>query len=52
VEIEARLNNRLNGKSSASFGSAFGFTIKGLGVAFLGMHKHINPFRESSDPKV
>jgi len=43
VEIPAPLKPRKFGESTASTGSAFGFTLKGLGVAFLGLHKRIVP---------
>jgi glycosyltransferase involved in cell wall biosynthesis len=42
IEIPARLRDREHGYSSASSGSAFRFTLKGLGVAFLGLHKRLN----------
>ena len=43
VEIAAGLMPREHGESSASTGSAVRFTLKGLGVAFLGLHKRLNP---------
>lgn len=42
VEIPAALRPREIGHSTASFGSAFRFTIKGLGVAILRMHRKLN----------
>ena len=43
IEIPASLRPRGHGESSASAGSAFRFTLKGLGVAFLRMHKRLQP---------
>jgi len=48
TEIEAKLHHWANGTSSAGFGAAFGFTLKGFGVAFLGLHKRLTPLRENS----
>ena len=45
VEIPAGLLPREHGESTASTGSAVKFTLKGLGVAILGLHKRLNPFR-------
>jgi glycosyltransferase involved in cell wall biosynthesis len=45
VEIPAGLLPREHGESTASTGSAVKFTLKGLGVATLGLHKRLNPFR-------
>ena len=45
VEIPAGLLPREHGESTASTGSAIRFTLKGLGVATLGLHKRLNPFR-------
>ena len=45
IEIAAGLLPREHGESTASTGSAIRFTLKGLGVAFLGLHKRLNPFR-------
>jgi hypothetical protein len=44
LEIPATLKVREHGSSTASAGSAFRFTLKGLGVAFLGLHKRLNKF--------
>jgi len=44
VEVPARIKDREYGYSSASSSSAFRFTLKGLGVAFLGLHKRLNKF--------
>lgn len=41
VEIPAALKPREHGESTASTGSAIRFTLKGLGVAFLGLHKKL-----------
>jgi glycosyltransferase involved in cell wall biosynthesis len=41
IEIAAGLMPREHGESTASTGSAIGFTLKGLGVATLGMHKRL-----------
>lgn len=41
VEIPAALKLREHGESTASTGSAIRFTLKGLGVAFLGLHKKL-----------
>lgn len=41
VEIPAALSPREHGESTASTGSAIRFTLKGLGVAFLGLHKKL-----------
>lgn len=38
-EIPARLNERTHGESTASVGAAVRFTLKGLGVAFLRLHR-------------
>ena len=45
VEIPAGLLPREHGESTASTGSAVKFTLKGLGVATLGLHKRLNSFR-------
>jgi glycosyltransferase involved in cell wall biosynthesis len=45
VEIPAGLLPREHGESTASTSSAVKFTLKGLGVATLGLHKRLNPFR-------
>ena len=45
AEIPAGLLPREHGESTASTGSAVKFTLKGLGVATLGLHKRLNPFR-------
>jgi glycosyltransferase involved in cell wall biosynthesis len=42
VEIPARLTPREHGESTASTGSAVRFTLKGLGVATLGLHKRLS----------
>jgi len=42
IEIPARLTPREHGKSTASTGSAVRFTLKGLGVATLGLHKRLS----------
>ena len=41
IEIAAGLMPREHGESTASTGSAIRFTLKGLGVATLGMHKRL-----------
>ena len=41
VETHATLTDRLHGESTASTGSAVRFTLKGLGVAALGLHKRL-----------
>lgn len=41
VEAPATLTDRLHGESTASTGSAVRFTLKGLGVAALGLHKRL-----------
>lgn len=43
VETPATLTRRLHGESTASTGSAVRFTLKGLGVAALGLHKRLRP---------
>ena len=48
IEIPARLAPREHGESTASTGSAVRFTLKGLGVATLGLHKRLTPV-ESED---
>jgi len=45
IEIAAGLLPREHGESTASTGSAIRFTLKGLGVAFLGLHKRLNPIK-------
>ena len=47
IEIAAGLMPREHGESTASTGSAIRFTLKGLGVATLGMHKRL----QSAKPK-
>ena len=47
IEIAAGLMPREYGESTASTGSAIRFTLKGLGVATLGMHKRL----QSAKPK-
>ena len=42
IEVPAGLKPREIGESTASTGSAFKFTLKGLGVAFLRLHKRIS----------
>lgn len=42
VEIPAGLREREFGKSTASTGSAVRFTLKGLGVALLRLHRRLN----------
>ena len=42
IEIAAGLKPREHGESTASTGSAVRFTLKGLGVATLRMHKRLN----------
>jgi hypothetical protein len=42
IEIPARLTPREHGESTASTGSAVRFTLKGLGVATLGLHKRLS----------
>jgi glycosyltransferase involved in cell wall biosynthesis len=44
IEIPARLAPREHGESTASTGSAIRFTLKGLGVATLGLHKRLRTF--------
>jgi glycosyltransferase involved in cell wall biosynthesis len=46
-EIAAGLMPREHGESSASTGSAIRFTLKGLGVATLGLHKRLKPLDEN-----
>ena len=43
IEIPARLTPREHGESTASTGSAVRFTLKGLGVATLGLQKRLTP---------
>lgn len=43
IEVPAALRDREHGVSTASTGSAVKFTLKGLGVAFLGFHKKLHP---------
>lgn len=43
VEVSASLRDREFGESTASTGSAVRFTLKGLGVAFLGLHRKLAP---------
>lgn len=43
IEIPATLTSRAHGESTASTGSAVRFTLKGLGVAMLGLHKRLRP---------
>jgi glycosyltransferase involved in cell wall biosynthesis len=45
IEIAAGLLPREHGASTASTGSAIRFTLKGLGVATLGLHKRLNPIK-------
>jgi hypothetical protein len=45
IEIAAGLLPREHGESTASTGSAVRFTLKGLGVAILGLHKRLNPIK-------
>lgn len=47
IEIPATLMERTHGESTASTGSAVRFTLKGLGVAFLGLHKRLRPITAS-----
>lgn len=47
IEIAAGLMPREHGESTASTGSAIRFTLKGLGVATLGLHKRL----QSAKPK-
>jgi glycosyltransferase involved in cell wall biosynthesis len=42
IEIPASLSPREHGESTASTGSAVRFTLKGLGVATLGLHKRLS----------
>ena len=49
VEIPAALMPREHGESTASTGSAVRFTLKGLGVAFLGLHKKLHPSTSVDD---
>ena len=44
IEIAAGLMPREHGESTARTGSAIRFTLKGLGVATLGMHKRLRKF--------
>jgi glycosyltransferase involved in cell wall biosynthesis len=44
IEIPARLAPREHGESTASTGSAISFTLKGRGVATLGLHKRLRTF--------
>ena len=43
VEVPAMLRDREFGESTASTGSAIRFTLKGLGVALLGLHRKLTP---------
>ena len=43
VEISACLREREFGESTAKMGSAVAFTLKGLAVSMLGLHKRLNP---------
>jgi glycosyltransferase involved in cell wall biosynthesis len=49
IEIAAGLMPREHGESTASTGSAVRFTLKGLGVAFLGLHKKLRPSTSVDD---
>ena len=44
IEIPASLVDREHGESTATNGSAIRFTLKGLGVAILGLHKRLRMF--------
>jgi hypothetical protein len=44
IETPAGLLPRANGESTASSTAAARFTLKGLGVAFLRLHKRLQPF--------
>jgi glycosyltransferase involved in cell wall biosynthesis len=48
IEIAAGLMPREHGESTASTGSAVRFTLKGLGVATLGLHKRLSPAERQS----
>jgi glycosyltransferase involved in cell wall biosynthesis len=48
LEIAAGLMPREHGKSTASTGSAVRFTLKGLGVATLRLHKRLSPAERQS----
>jgi len=43
VEVPVLLRDRAHGESTASTGSAVRFTLKGLGVVMLGLHKRLRP---------
>lgn len=43
IEVPAMLRDREFGESTASTGSAVRFTLKGLGVALLGLHQKLSP---------
>ncbi len=45
LEIPAQLGEREFGQSTANSGSAFIFTVKGLVVSVLGLHKRLEPFQ-------
>lgn len=48
IEIAAGLMPREHGESTASTGSAVRFTLKGLGVATLRLHKRLSPAERQS----
>jgi hypothetical protein len=48
IEIAAGLKPRDYGESTASTGSAVRFTLKGLGVATLRLHKRLSPAERQS----
>ena len=49
IEVAAGLLPREHGESTASTGSAVLFTLKGLGVAFLRLHKKLHPSTSVDD---
>ena len=51
IEIPARLSPREHGESTASTGSAVAFTLKGLGVAILGLHTRITKIESQEQRK-
>jgi len=51
IEIPARLSPREHGESTASTVSAVRFTLKGLGVAILGLHTRISKIESQGQRK-
>ena len=48
VEVPVDMRDREHGVSTASTGSAIRFTLKGLGVALLGIHRKLDPVNSSN----